>query len=96
MTVKKVKEIARKWVEEEGSIVPGFQGAFFGGSVNWKPENEPFPSHSDLDISVVVDGDTNYFKRKKLLYHDVILDPSIKQIEQVQTPEQVLAQLRQK
>lgn len=57
MTVKKAKEIAREWVIEAGSKVPGFQGAFFIGSINWKRESEQFPSSSDLDLKVVVDGD---------------------------------------
>lgn len=94
MTVREAKEIAKKWVDEDACKLPGFQGAFFGGSVNWKPDEEPFPIHSDLDISLVIDGDTGIFKQRKILYQGVILEPSPKSVERVKTAEQVLGDFR--
>ena len=54
MLVKQGKEIARQWVMERGSQTPGFCGAFFIGSLNWKSDNEDIPSTSDIDIRIVM------------------------------------------
>ena len=64
MTFGKAKEIARMWVETEASKIPGFQGAFFGGSINWKDDNEILPKTSDIDIFVMVDADDMSFEQR--------------------------------
>ena len=52
MIVKHAKDIARQWVIEEASKVPGFYGAYYAGSVNWLPDDAILPATSDLDVWV--------------------------------------------
>jgi hypothetical protein len=56
--VRDAREIARRWVAEEGSRAPGFRGAFLAGSAAWLPQDAALPATSDVDVSVVV-GDPN-------------------------------------
>jgi hypothetical protein len=51
MIVKHAKDVARQWVIEEASQVPGFYGAFYHGSTNWLPDDAPFPATSDVAVS---------------------------------------------
>jgi hypothetical protein len=46
MLVKHAKAVARQWVIEEASNVPGFHGAYFAGSTNWLPDDAALPAIS--------------------------------------------------
>jgi hypothetical protein len=45
MTVKQAREVARQWMVEEASAIPGFCGPYTAGSTNWLP--------SDLGVSTI-------------------------------------------
>ena len=71
--VKQVREVARQWVIEEASTLPGFHGAFFAGSINWLPDDAAFPPTSDVDVVVVLADASPPDKPGKFVYRDVLL-----------------------
>jgi hypothetical protein len=85
------REVARQWVAGEGAKIPGFQGAFFHGSINDLSDDEPFPSTSDVDVMVVLASPETVEKRGKFRYRDVLLEVSYLSADQVASPEQVLS-----
>lgn len=92
MIVKHAKDVARQWVIEEASQVPGFGGAFYHGSINWLPDDAVFPETSDLDIMVVVAGPNPPNKLGKLIYRGVLIEISYLPSDQLQSPELILSQ----
>jgi hypothetical protein len=76
MRVRHAKEIARRWVSETASSIPGFAGAFFHGSANWLPDEAALPATSDLDIMVVLDAPDPPIKPGKFGYQGVLLEVS--------------------
>ncbi|MET8005594.1 hypothetical protein [Nonomuraea glycinis] len=55
MRIEQAKRIARKWVLDEGTRLPGFAGALLTGSTLWSHPNTVLPTTSDVDILVVLD-----------------------------------------
>jgi len=53
MRVADAKEVARSWVDDTASALPGFRGAFLHGSINWMSDGDLLPSTSDVDVGVV-------------------------------------------
>ena len=90
MRVRQAKEIARQWVRETASSIPGFAGAFFHGSANWLPDDAAFPATSDLDVVVVLDAPDPPIKPGKFRYQDVLLEVSYLLGDQLGSPERVL------
>lgn len=90
MHVKQAREVARRWVIEEASNIPGFAGAFYHGSSNWLPDNAPVAATSDLDVMVVLDDANPPIKPGKFRYRGVLLEVSYIPSEQVRSPDQVL------
>jgi hypothetical protein len=88
--VDEAKAIARAWVHREAAGLPGFQGAYFAGSVNWLPDDADLPAASDLDVMVVRDGDGEVGGRRKLGHAGVLLEVSTIPLDRVRSPEQVL------
>lgn len=92
MLVKQAKDVARQWVIEEASGMPGFSGAFFHGSINWLADDAILPPASDVDIMIVLDDPNPPNKLGKFIYRDVLLEVSHLPLEQVQSPEEILGQ----
>jgi hypothetical protein len=92
MIVGKAKELARQWVMEEGTRLPGFRGAYFTGSVTWLTDDAELPAASDVDLFVVLDGSEPPEKLGKFVYRDVLLEVSFTTLEQLGSAEQILAQ----
>ena len=90
MLVKEAKAVARRWVLEEGSQIPGFWGAFFHGSTTWLPDDAILPATSDLDVMVVLAAPNPPDKLGKFIYRDVMLEVSYLPRDQLQSPEQIL------
>ena len=90
MLVGDARSVARDWVEEHARDLPGFQGAFMTGSAIWRPENAPFPSSSDIDIMVVLDGPLPPVKLGKIEAQGVLLDVTYLEAGQLDSPEDVL------
>jgi hypothetical protein len=90
MVVKHAKDIARQWVIEEASKVPGFYGAYYAGSVNWLPDDAALPATSDVDVWVVYAHPNPPDKLGKFIYRDVMLEVSYQPSDQLQSPDLVL------
>ena len=92
MRVRDAKQIAGKWVREQGSASAGFVGAFFHGSVNWQVDDAFLPATSDLDVMLVLEDGAEATKPGKFVYEGVLLEGSLLYASAVASPEQVLAQ----
>lgn len=92
MFVEDAKNTARRWVRDEVSALPGFNGAFFHGSTAWLPSDDPLPHTSDVDLILIFDEPRPPIKQGKLRYQDILLDISVLSSDQLQSPEQVLGQ----
>lgn len=90
MIVSQAKEVARQWVLEEGSSLPGFYGAFFAGSTNWMPEDELLPAASDVDVKIVLESPEVPREFRKFRYCDVVLEISYAPAAQFQSPDAIL------
>src|SRR5215211_6729152 len=91
MLVRAAKAIASQWVTDSARTLPGFQGAFFHGSVNWMPDNAPLSPTSDLDIMIVMAGAETPEKPGKFIYRDLLLEISYIAAGELQSSESVLA-----
>lgn len=90
MSVKRARDVARRWVLTEGRRAPGFHGAYFAGSTNWLPDDAPFSATSDVDVTIVLDSASLSIKLGKFRYRRVLLEVSNLSREQLRTPEMVL------
>ena len=90
MFVRDAKDAARRWVIEEASRAPGFNGAFYAGSTNWFPDDAVLPATSDVDVWVVLADPDPPEKPGKFMYRDVILEVSYLVDDQPGSPEEVL------
>jgi hypothetical protein len=75
MTVGEAKAIAREWVLEHASQVPGLQGVFTAGSTNWRSDDSEHSHLSDVDLFHVVTGDpAQAMRQEKHIYRGVLLE----------------------
>ncbi len=90
MLVKDAKDVARQWVVEQASTIPGFSGAFYAGSTNWLPDDATLAATSDLDLWVVLADPNPPDKLGKFVYRDVLLEASFVGRNQLESPEAIL------
>ncbi|MCL4543350.1 MAG: hypothetical protein M1118_01930 [Chloroflexi bacterium] len=90
MLVKHAKAVARQWVIEKASNVPGFHGAYFAGSTNWLPDDARFPATSDLDVNLVLEAPGTEMKLGKFVYRGALLEVSYIPHDALRSPEAVL------
>lgn len=90
MLVHEAKALARQWVLHEGEKLPGFQGAFFHGSINWLAADATLAPTSDLDIMLVF-ADPPPTKLGKFVYNGVILEVSSLASSALASPEAILS-----
>jgi len=90
LIVKDAKDIARQWVIEEASKMPGFYGAYCAGSANWLPDDAVLPATSDVDVWVVYTSPKPPEKLGKFIYRDVMLEVSYQPSDQLQSTDRVL------
>jgi hypothetical protein len=91
MKVKEAKEIVQQWVLAEGSHMPGFRCAVYHGSINWLADDDALPTTSDVDIMLVLEGSNLPDKPGTFKFRGVTIQASYLPLDQVQSPEQVLA-----
>jgi hypothetical protein len=84
------REIAREWVMEHATGLPGFAGAYLAGSVNAMPDDATLPATSDVDITVVLGESNPPGKPGKFLYREVLLEVTYMSGDALRSPEQVL------
>jgi hypothetical protein len=90
MRVKDAKAVARQWVMEEATKIPGFYGACYAGSINWRPDDAVLPVSSDVDVWVVLTDPEPPNKLGKFSYRDVMLEVTYLSKAQLQSPELIL------
>lgn len=89
MIVSQAKQVAREWVLQEATRIPGFSGAFYHGSVNWLTEDAIFPATSDLDVMIVLTT-MDRPSPGKFLHQGLLLEVSYLGIDAIGSVEQVL------
>lgn len=75
MRVTEARDVAKRWVSESASHIPGFRGAFTAGSTNWLSPDSDVPRTSDADVVVVLDN-SHTGERRKFMWQGVLLDVS--------------------
>ncbi len=91
MLVREAKDVARQWVREEAAGLPGFNGAFLAGSINWLPDGAELPATSDVDLMVVLDDLTSPpGKHGKFIHRGAIVDVTYVPSDQFQSAESIL------
>src|SRR5437868_9901698 len=91
MKVKQAREVARQWVSEKASGIPGFYGAYTAGSINWLHDDADLAPTSDFDIIVVVADPNRTGKRGKFVYRDILLEVCYLSNDQLCSSDQVLS-----
>jgi len=91
MLVQQGRTVARQWVTDEASTLPGFHSAYLAGSTNWLPDDAPLPATSDLDINVVLHRPHAASTRGKFVYQGVLLEVTLLSPEQIRSPELILS-----
>jgi hypothetical protein len=84
-------EIARRWAETEAGTIPGLQGVYLAGSINWLPEDAELPATSDIDVMVVLEGPKPPLKPGKFRYQGALLEVSYQSADMFGSAEQLLA-----
>jgi hypothetical protein len=92
MKVNQVVAIAKEWVEETASQVPGLNGAYLAGSINRLERDAPFPGYKDVDVCVIVE-DTSLIPLPKARrgYKGILLDAEFQNLEEYRSAEAVLS-----
>lgn len=90
MNVADVKDVARRWVSEVAQGLPGFEGAFLHGSINWMSDDDPYPRTSDVDVGVVFGDGAPRAKLGKKLIDGVIVEGAAISHDRLATAEQLL------
>jgi len=100
VTIREAKRIAQDWVETEAASIPNFRGAFLTGSINWKKDDDPFPSVSDVDLKTLVDNDDpDSLNEQGLIqqyrsYKGIALETTYSPLQGFSSPETDLADYR--
>lgn len=90
MRIGAARAAAVDWVERHGPAVPGFVGAYLTGSTTWLDADDPLPVGSDVDVAVVVEGDTAPPKPGKFRHRGVLLEVTYRPSSRYASAEEVL------
>ncbi|MCD6289916.1 MAG: hypothetical protein J7M34_05375, partial [Anaerolineae bacterium] len=88
MNVRQVVEIAKEWVQDHGSQLPGFHGAHLMGTINYLPKDAPFPPYKDVDMNLVLE---DHGVPLDAFYKGLILEGGRVSVEEYRSPEAVLS-----
>ncbi|MFL6072220.1 MAG: hypothetical protein ACJ73S_02240 [Mycobacteriales bacterium] len=91
MRVGEARAAAADWVERHGTALPGFTGAYLSGSTTWLGDGDELPVGSDVDVVVVVEGDTAPPKPGKFRHRGVLLEVACFPSSRYTSAEAVLA-----
>lgn len=91
ITIRDANEIARYWSERESGKIPGFVGAYLTGSTAWKDEAEIHSPASDIDIIVVIEGETLPDKIGKFAFQGELLEVSFATIAEISKIDSILS-----
>lgn len=90
MKVCRAREIAVRWVKQEGSRTIGYRGAYFCGSTIELPDDAELQAASDIDVFVVVERDDEPMKLGKFIYEGVLLEVTFLPVSLLSSVEDVL------
>ncbi|MGW2652915.1 hypothetical protein ACWC1D_04515 [Streptomyces sp. NPDC001478] len=91
MRVGTARAAARRWVAAHARDLPGYRGAYFGGSTVGKPDDAELAPSSDVDVMVVTEADDPPVKPGKFRYGGALLEVSIEPWAQLRDPGAVLS-----
>lgn len=91
MNVQKARSIAQEWVDQYGSRLPGFCGAYLSGSILAADGQDSLPETSDIDIVVIINQEPPKEKPGKFSYRRVLLEVTLIRAEEYASPEHVLS-----
>ena len=86
MKAKEALDIARQWVDEHGSKMAGFSGAYLTGSVLWLSEDDIVPPTSDVDMRLIFSVQPTEWSFK-ISYRNVVLDVACESLEENLDPD---------
>jgi hypothetical protein len=89
--VGEAKIIARNLVAAHMTLVPGYHGAWFAGSVNALADDTLLPETSDIDVMVLLATSNPPVKPGKFRYQSVLIEISYVSLDEMRTPDQVLS-----
>ena len=75
MRVGECRNLAENWAARREACLPGYVGAYLGGSTAALPPDAPMPGGSDLDVYVALEGPLPE-KRGKFEYQGALLEVS--------------------
>lgn len=91
MNIGFAREAAADWVKRHGSRLAGYMGAYFSGSTIGRPDHESLPIGSDVDVVVVLNGDSAPPKLGKFIYRDALIEVTFLSYEQLESADRVLS-----
>ncbi len=92
MNVGETIAIAREWIELHGRHLPGCQAIHLMGSLPGLPYDAPFSAHSDVDISIVTDGETKSGEHNlETEYRGLIIECGFRSRDEYRSAETLLA-----
>ncbi|KHF36350.1 hypothetical protein CM49_01334 [Paenibacillus sp. P1XP2] len=74
ITIGTARQRAAEWVREHACMQADYIGAYFSGSTVGRPEKEALPTGSDVDVVVVLRGETVPPKPGKTIYKDTLIE----------------------
>jgi hypothetical protein len=90
MLVRDARTIAREWVIEEGSRIPGFDGAYLLGSISSASDDAPFGATSDIDLKVILGLPAVDSLPHKFVFRGLVFDVAYAPSDEFGSPEAVL------
>ena len=101
ITTREARIAAQDWLCKEATQIPDLVGAVVAGSARWRDPEEPHPPSSDVDLFIYVDTEVpseildphGRFAPRKLLFRDVVLEPSFHEARRIADPEAVLGDM---
>ncbi|MGA8112466.1 MAG: hypothetical protein WCA46_02250 [Actinocatenispora sp.] len=85
------RAVASEWVREQAARHEDFRGAYFAGSTTWLPDDAELAPASDVDVAVVMAGDTPRPKLGKFRHRGVLIEVSYVPQDLVTSAEEVLS-----
>ena len=90
MLVQDVRRIARIWVQDHFADRPEFMGAHLMGALNEMAPEAEFPSFSDVDMNIVVEGEGQRWPDESF-HQGLMLEYGIHSVDKYRDPETVIA-----
>lgn len=98
MNVMETKEVARRWVADNGPELPGFRAAHLVGGITAMDDATPFPPGKDVDLHLIFENDSPLLVQHgpmpnimEVAAQGLPLEMGIKPVSEYATPEIILS-----